>query len=84
VKRDMGKGQAKKCFCVRPVHALYRVLFGMMGIIRSSLIGKRLSKLDSDLFLNGLSDRRPFRHSITIPSNSAMPNTIEGAYHPIC
>jgi predicted transcriptional regulator of viral defense system len=33
---------------------------------------------DSALFLNGLSDRTPFRHSITIPSNSALPNTIKG------
>lgn len=33
---------------------------------------------DSALFLNGLSDRTPFRHTITIPSNSALPNTIKG------
>lgn len=33
---------------------------------------------DSALFLNNLSDRTPFHHSITIPSNSALPNTIKG------
>ncbi len=31
---------------------------------------------DSALFLLGLSDRTPFRHSITIPSNSSLPSSI--------
>lgn len=29
-------------------------------------------------FLNGLSDRTPFIHSITVPSNSSIPKTISG------
>jgi len=32
---------------------------------------------DTALFLNGLSDRTPFRHSVTIPSDSALPATIK-------
>lgn len=32
---------------------------------------------DSALFLNGISDRTPFIHSITIPSNSSLPNSIK-------
>lgn len=31
---------------------------------------------DTALFLNGLSERTPFFHSLTIPSNSCLPNTI--------
>lgn len=31
---------------------------------------------DTALFLNGLSDRTPFIHSITIPSNKALPNSL--------
>ena len=33
---------------------------------------------DTALFLNGLSDRTPFTHSVTIPSNSCLPNAIIG------
>lgn len=32
---------------------------------------------DSALFLNNLSDRTPFQHSITIPSNASLPNSIK-------
>ncbi len=32
---------------------------------------------DTALFLNGLSDRTPFQHSVTIPSDSALPATIK-------
>ena len=32
---------------------------------------------ESALFLNGLSDRTPFIHSITLPSNKAVPNSIK-------
>ncbi len=31
---------------------------------------------DTALFLIGLSERTPFKHSITIPSNSSLPNSI--------
>ena len=33
---------------------------------------------DTALFLNGLSDRTPFMHSVTIPNNTSLPNTISG------
>lgn len=33
---------------------------------------------DTALFLNGLSDRTPFSHSVTIPSNAALPVSIKG------
>lgn len=33
---------------------------------------------DTALFLNGLSDRTPFMHSVTIPSNASLPNTVIG------
>jgi predicted transcriptional regulator of viral defense system len=33
---------------------------------------------DSALFLNGLSERTPFVHSITIPSNKTLPKTAKG------
>lgn len=33
---------------------------------------------DTALFLNGLSDRTPFIHSLTIPSNSCLPKAIVG------
>lgn len=33
---------------------------------------------DTALFLNGLSDRTPFAHSVTIPSNSSLPNSLKG------
>lgn len=32
---------------------------------------------DTALFLNGLSERTPFRHSVTIPSDSALPFSIK-------
>ena len=32
---------------------------------------------ESALFLNGLSDRTPFMHSITLPSNKAVPGSIK-------
>ncbi len=32
---------------------------------------------DTALFLNGLSERTPFRHSVTIPSDSALPASIK-------
>jgi predicted transcriptional regulator of viral defense system len=32
---------------------------------------------DTALFLNGLSERTPFIHAVTIPSNSALPNTLK-------
>ena len=31
---------------------------------------------DTALFLNGLSDRTPFTHSVTIPSNACLPKAI--------
>lgn len=31
---------------------------------------------DTALFLNGLSDRTPFTHSVTIPSNTTLPSSI--------
>jgi predicted transcriptional regulator of viral defense system len=33
---------------------------------------------DTALFLNGLSERTPFIHTVTIPSNSALPNSLKG------
>lgn len=33
---------------------------------------------DTALFLNGLSERTPFMHTVTIPSNSALPNSLKG------
>jgi predicted transcriptional regulator of viral defense system len=33
---------------------------------------------DTALFLNGLSDRTPFIHTVTIPSNSVLPNSLKG------
>lgn len=32
---------------------------------------------DSALFLNGLSERTPFKHTVTIPSDSALPKSIK-------
>ena len=31
---------------------------------------------DTALFLNGLSERTPFMHSVTIPSNTSLPNSL--------
>lgn len=31
---------------------------------------------DTALFLNGLSERTPFTHSVTIPSNTSLPNSL--------
>lgn len=33
---------------------------------------------DTALFLNGLSERTPFIHTVTIPSNTALPNSLKG------
>lgn len=33
---------------------------------------------DTALFLNGFSERTPFLHSITIPSNKALPSSLKG------
>ena len=33
---------------------------------------------DSAFFLNGLSERTPFIHTVTIPSNTALPNSLKG------
>ena len=33
---------------------------------------------DTALFLNGLSERTPFIHTVTIPSNAALPNSLKG------
>jgi predicted transcriptional regulator of viral defense system len=33
---------------------------------------------ETALFLNGLSDRTPFTHTVTIPSNCAFPNSLKG------
>jgi predicted transcriptional regulator of viral defense system len=33
---------------------------------------------DTALFLNGLSERTPFIHTVTIPSNSVLPNSLKG------
>ena len=33
---------------------------------------------DTALFLNGLSERTPFDHSVTIPSNAVLSNTLKG------
>jgi predicted transcriptional regulator of viral defense system len=33
---------------------------------------------DTALFLNGLSERTPFIHTVTIPSNSALPKSLKG------
>lgn len=33
---------------------------------------------DTALFLNGLSNRTSFMHSVTIPNNTSLPNTISG------
>jgi len=43
-------------------------------MLRSS---KVIFSHDTALFLNGLSERTPFRHSVTIPSNSALPASIK-------
>lgn len=44
-------------------------------MLRSSKI---IFSHDTALFLNGLSERTPFRHSVTIPSDSALPSSIKG------
>lgn len=31
---------------------------------------------DTALFVNGLSERTPFMHSVTIPSNTSLPNSL--------
>lgn len=33
---------------------------------------------DTALFLNGLSERTPFTHTVTIPSNTVLPNSLKG------
>lgn len=33
---------------------------------------------DTALFLNGLSERTPFMHTVTIPSNAALPHSLKG------
>lgn len=33
---------------------------------------------DTALFLNGLSEKIPFMHTVTIPSNMALPNSLKG------
>lgn len=33
---------------------------------------------DTALFLNGLSGRTPFMHTVTIPSNTGLPNSLKG------
>ena len=33
---------------------------------------------DTALFLNGLSERTPFLHSVTIPGNTSLPNSLIG------
>ena len=33
---------------------------------------------DTALFLNGLSERTPFLHTVTIPSNTVLPNSLKG------
>jgi predicted transcriptional regulator of viral defense system len=33
---------------------------------------------ETALFLNGLSERTPFIHTVTIPSNSVLPNSLKG------
>ena len=33
---------------------------------------------DTALFLNGLSERTPFKHTVTIPNNAALPNSLKG------
>lgn len=33
---------------------------------------------DTALFLNGLSERTPFIHTVTIPSNTSLPNSLKG------
>lgn len=43
-------------------------------MIRSSKI---IFSHDTALFLNGLSERTPFKHSVTIPSDSSLPNSIK-------
>ena len=44
-------------------------------MLRSSKI---IFSHDTALFLNGLSERTPFRHTITIPSDSALPASMKG------
>ena len=44
-------------------------------MLRSSKI---IFSHDTALFLNGLSERTPFRHTVTIPSDSALPASIKG------
>lgn len=39
--------------------------------------GKIIFSHDTALFLNGLTDRTPFVHSVTIPSNSSLPNALK-------
>lgn len=43
-------------------------------MLRSSKI---IFSHDTALFLNGLAERTPFRHTVTIPSNSALPASIK-------
>ncbi|WP_425057941.1 hypothetical protein SCACP_25160 [Sporomusa carbonis] len=43
-------------------------------MLRSSKI---IFSHDTALFLNGLSERTPFRHTVTIPSDSALPASIK-------
>lgn len=45
-----------------------------MLLMRSSKI---IFSHDTALFLNGMSERTPFKHSVTIPSNSALPISIK-------
>jgi len=49
-------------------------MYGLM--LRSSKI---IFSHDSALFLNGQSERTPFRHTVTIPSDSVLPTSIKKA-----
>lgn len=48
------------------------------------LLGQRFSYIvfshETALFLNGLSNRAPFVHSVTIPSNTSLPSSMNGEY----
>lgn len=63
--------------CIQGVYSLPDTLIDDLYIFMLHS-NKIIFSHDSALFLNGISDRTPFKPSITIPSNSALPNTIKG------
>ena len=77
--RSLMSGYVKRGLLERIRHGVYLLPDAVHDDMYTLMLrsDKIIFSHDTALFLNGLSDRTPFMHSVTIPSDSSLPGSVK-------